>query len=175
MKSRRCHIVKLSFTDEGAKSAVMKLGMGIMVMAGMVSFAASARAEEPVRALEIPLPTLTTADAAGEPEWYRKFSFSSETSRESLLTSGPASDWGLAWEQGERWLISIDRTLREEQMPLSPYPRDELSAGAMFRITPNLSFGGEVSVGADTLDTSKLNENGEPMEAGIRLRSAFKF
>lgn len=153
----------------------MKFGLGLWVVASLVSVAASANAEEPVRVGGIALPAQTSADAAGEPEWYRKFSFAQEQGRESLLTAGPAADWGLSWEQGERWLISIDRTLREDSVAPSPYPREEMSAGAMFRVTPNLSFGGEVSVGAETLDRNALSEAGEPVEAGIRLRSAFKF
>ena len=62
-------------------------------------------------------------------------------------------------------------TSRDERSPLA---REEMRAGANFRITPRISVGGEFSIGADELDdTTKWQE--QQLEAGIRLRSAFKF
>lgn len=122
------------------------------------------------------MPAITSADAAGEPEWYKRFSFTADDGAEFLLAPSPAESWGLSWTQGSRWLISIDRTRREAGLAnFLPYPRDEVSAGAMFQISPRLSVGGELSVGADSLDAESLGQTDEAVEAGIRLRSAFKF
>ena len=47
-------------------------------------------------------------------------------------------------------------------------------AEAQFRITPRISVGGELSIAAEELDDTTQWEDQE-IEAGIRLRSAFKF
>ena len=66
---------------------------------------------------------------------------------------------------------NLDKVSRTD---LSPLPREEMQAGATFRITPRFSVGGEVSVGADELNDTSTWESRE-VEAGIRLKSAFKF
>ena len=50
----------------------------------------------------------------------------------------------------------------------------EMMAEAEFRITPRISVGGELTIGAEELDDTGQWEDQE-IEAGIRLRSAFKF
>jgi hypothetical protein len=47
-------------------------------------------------------------------------------------------------------------------------------AEAEFRITPRISVGGELTIGANELDDTRQWEE-QQIEAGIRLRSAFKF
>ena len=47
-------------------------------------------------------------------------------------------------------------------------------AEAEFRITPRLSVGGELTIRAEEFDEASTWEEQE-IEAGIRLRSAFKF
>ena len=49
-----------------------------------------------------------------------------------------------------------------------------MMAEAQFRITPRLSVGGELTIAAEELDDASRWEDQE-IEAGIRLRSAFKF
>ena len=155
----------------------MKQAAGLFIL-GAMALHASAMAEQQAVSPEIQMPTQTSADLKGEPEWFRKFSFSSDDTVGTgvLLTPAPSDTWGLSWDQGERWSITVDRTLRRDQLLLSPLPREEMSASAMFKLTPRLSFGGEVSVGAESLNTDKLADPAEgEVEAGIRLRSAFRF
>ena len=49
-----------------------------------------------------------------------------------------------------------------------------MMAEAEFRITPRISVGGELTIGADEINDTARWEDQE-IEAGIRLRSAFKF
>jgi len=70
--------------------------------------------------------------------------------------------------------VSVDKFTR---LGTSPLPREEVQAGASFKITPRFSVGGEVSIRADELN--ELNDSArwenQDVEAGIRLKSAFKF
>ncbi len=50
-----------------------------------------------------------------------------------------------------------------------------MRAGAEFRITPRISVGGSLSVGSNSFDETLAQFEGEEIETGIRLRSAFKF
>ncbi|MEO0467676.1 MAG: NtrZ family periplasmic regulatory protein, partial [Pseudomonadota bacterium] len=79
--------------------------------------------------------------------------------------------FNLAWINGDRWSLSLDLTSREEGSAL---PREEMMAEAEFRITPRISVGGELTIGAEEFDDTAQWEDQE-IEAGIRLRSAFKF
>jgi hypothetical protein len=148
----------------------------IALTAGIALFAPSALAQTMEGLAPVEMPVETTADAKGEPEWFREFSFASDAGNEMLLTPGSEKAWGLSFGSGERWSITVDRKSRDSLTEVNPLPREEFSAGAMFRLTPRFSVGGEVKVGADTLDVEEFTLSGEDeVEAGIRLRSAFKF
>jgi hypothetical protein len=154
----------------------MKRANSIALTAGLALFAPSALAQAVEELAPVEMPAETSADAKGEPEWFREFSFASDAGTEMLLTPGSEDNWGLSFGSGERWSITVDRKSRDALTEMAPLPREEFSAGAMFRLTPRFSFGGEVKVGADSLDVEELSLNGEEeVEAGIRLRSAFKF
>ena len=117
------------------------------------------------------------SEVQGEPAWFRQFSFASDEDLAGTLISPSSEDrWGLSFGSGERWSITIDRTSRDSFGEVRLQPKEEFSAGAMFKLTPRFSVGGEVNVGGETLDVEQLTSDGdEEMEAGIRLRSAFKF
>ncbi len=140
----------------------------------MVSFASfgclalPAMAEQDVP--EMPAPTIAETDQA-EPEWFQKFSFSSDDVNSPVWQTAPAQTFNLAWIKGDRWSLSLDLTSREGDSPL---PREEMLAEAQFRITPRISVGGELTIAAEELDDTTQWEDQE-IEAGIRLRSAFKF
>ena len=80
-------------------------------------------------------------------------------------TSAAQSEWYRQFAQAKPASSRTD---------LSPLPREEMQAGATFKITPRFSVGGEVSVGTDELNDTSTWESRE-VEAGIRLKSAFKF
>jgi len=116
-----------------------------------------------------------SADAEPQPDWYRQFTLNAPTTRievpDSALQSEPDTDLRLEWRQTGRWQFSVDLRSRPGQSPL---PREEMSAGATFSITPRISIGGDVSLGAEELN-GPAALSGEELETGIRLRSAFKF
>jgi len=119
---------------------------------------------------EMPAPSMSETDQA-EPDWFQKFSFNTADIETPVWQSRPSQTFNLAWIQGTRWSLSLDLTSRDEESPL---PREEMLAEAEFRITPRISVGGELSIAAEELDNTAQWEDQE-IEAGIRLRSAFKF
>jgi len=119
---------------------------------------------------EMPAPSISETDQA-EPDWFQKFSLSGANLESPAWQSSPSQTFNLAWIKGDRWSLSLDLTSRGEDSPL---PREEMLAEAEFRITPRISVGGELTIGAEELDDTAQWEDQE-IEAGIRLRSAFKF
>ena len=121
------------------------------------------------------VPALTAPSIAeteqAEPDWFQQFTFSSRDIETTLLQTEPSKSFNLAWVKGDRWSLSVDLTSRDKRSHL---PREEMSAGAEFRITPRISIGGELRIGANDLEETILWEE-QQIEAGIRLRSAFKF
>ena len=119
---------------------------------------------------EMPAPTISETDQA-EPDWFQKFSLNGANLDSPAWQSSPSQTFNLAWIKGDRWSLSLDLTSRGEGSPL---PREEMMAEAEFRITPRISVGGELTIGAEELDDTAQWED-QDIEAGIRLRSAFKF
>ena len=132
------------------------------------SLALPAMAEQDVP--EMPAPTISETDRA-EPEWFQTFNFGSTDFTAPIWEGAETQTFSLAWINGNRWSLSFDLTSREDGSPL---PREEMMAEAQFRITPRLSVGGELTIAAEELDDASRWEDQE-IEAGIRLRSAFKF
>ena len=120
---------------------------------------------------ELSPPTAAETDDA-EPDWYRQFTLSAPSDEAPIWQSRPSKEVKLAWVKGDKWHLSVDLTSRPEDSPL---PREEMRAGAEFRITPRISVGGSLSVGANELNGAFDQLQDEAIETGIRLRSAFKF
>jgi opacity protein-like surface antigen len=139
------------------------------------AFAAPALAQ--VRASEdairIEAPTLSETPSA-RAEWYRQFSETKAADARPQWQAEPSQDFSMRLGGNSRWELSVDKFTR---LGLSPLPREEVQAGATFKITPRFSVGGEVSIRADELnelnDASRWEK--QDVEAGIRLKSAFKF
>ncbi|MDJ0922443.1 MAG: hypothetical protein QNI84_15040 [Henriciella sp.] len=131
-----------------------------------IAFPAMAQNDVP----EMPVPSLAETEQA-QPDWYQQFTFSSTDISSPVWEAEPAQTFSLAWVKGDRWSVSVDMTSRETTSPL---PAEEMSVGSDFRITPRISVGGELSFGSnDAVNINDLNQ--QDIEAGIRLRSAFKF
>ena len=120
--------------------------------------------------IEIEAPKISETDLAA-PEWFNSFTQFSGADESPIWHLRPERDISLSWQKGKRWSLSIDLKTRDENSPL---PREEMRAGATFSLTPRLSVGGEVSLGANELDESAIWEE-QQLETGIRLQSAFKF
>lgn len=144
----------------------MRLLMISLVALGGLALPAMADQDVP----EMPAPTISETDRA-EPEWFQTFNFGSNDFTSPIWEGAESHTFSLAWINGNRWSLSFDLTSREDGSPL---PREEMMAEAQFRITPRLSVGGELTIGAEELDDASRWEDQE-IEAGIRLRSAFKF
>lgn len=144
----------------------MRSLLASVLVFGGLAFPAMADQDVP----DIPAPTMSETEQA-EPDWFQKFSFTSSDIETPIWQSRPSQTFNLAWIKGNRWSLSLDLTSRDEESPL---PREEMLAEAEFRITPRISVGGELSIAAEELDDTAQWEDQE-LEAGIRLRSAFKF
>lgn len=135
-------------------------------------FALPAAAQERVGpdAIRVDIPTRSeTAEA--RTEWYRQFSEGRPPETRLEWQAEPNYDFSVQIGQNSRWQLNLDKVTRPDDSPL---PREEVHAGATFRITPRLSVGGEVRIGTDETDSSRRWESQE-VETGIRLKSAFKF
>lgn len=120
---------------------------------------------------DVPAPSVSETEEA-EPDWYRQFTLSTPSDEAPIWQSRPSKEVRLAWVKGDKWHLSVDLTSRPDDSPL---PREEMRAGAEFRITPRISVGGTLSLGANELDGALNELQDEEIETGIRLRSAFKF
>ncbi|MFN4183192.1 MAG: NtrZ family periplasmic regulatory protein [Hyphomonas sp.] len=120
--------------------------------------------------IRVEAPTLSETNSARS-EWYRQFSEGKPPESRLQWQAEPNQDFSVQIGKDSRWQLNLDKVTRPGQTYL---PREEVQAGATFRITPRLSVGGEVRIGAEELDSSNRWENQE-VEAGIRLKSAFKF
>ncbi len=104
-------------------------------------------------------------------EWYRNFTADMSLDNKPAWQAEPTDDQSFRFGANTRWQLKLDMLKRPSNSPL---PSEEMKAGATFRVTPRLSVGGEVSVGADKLN-NKLRWEDEGLETGVRLKSAFKF
>ncbi|MEP1144489.1 MAG: NtrZ family periplasmic regulatory protein [Henriciella sp.] len=144
----------------------MRTLMVSLVALGGLALPAMAQQDMP----EMPAPTMSETDLA-QPDWFQTFNFSGSDFNAPIWQTAPSQTFNLAWIKGDRWSLSLDLTSRDDGSPL---PREEMMAEAEFRITPRISVGGELTIGAEELDDTAQWEDQE-IEAGIRLRSAFKF
>lgn len=115
-------------------------------------------------------PTIAETEEA-KPDWYQQFTIPDRTDLAPDWQTQTEDRLELQWLKGEQWSLSINLTTRYDDSVL---PREEMQAGAEFQLTPRITLGGEVSIGAEELDDTTAWEN-QDMQTGIRLRSAFKF
>ena len=126
----------------------MKSGLvlSLMLFSAVLAMPAMADPAMAETAMNVDAPSLSESKAA-EADWYRQFG------------------------RNARWQLNLDMLTRPNSSPL---PREQMQAGATFRVTPRFSVGGEVSLGAERLNDSTQWEESQ-VETGIRLKSAFKF
>ena len=152
----------------------MRLGLMLSCVISMTALALPAAAQEDSHApaVTVEAPQLSETQAGGI-DWYRQFAFSKPSEARPVWQAEPTEDVSMQFSGSDRWEFSLDR-LSRPTAAVSPLPREEMQAGATFKITPRFSVGGEVSVGADDLKAVSQWEDRE-VETGIRLKSAFKF
>lgn len=151
----------------------MKLGVAIPVLAMMTALAmpAAAQAVSDVDPLRMSAPTISETQAA-QSEWYRQFALSKPSDAQPVWQAEPTEDFSMQFGVDSRWQLNVDKLSRPDYSPL---PREEVQAGASFRVTPRFSVGGEVSVGSSDKSKDSLQWEDSGVETGVRLKSAFKF
>ena len=150
----------------------MKPGLilSITLISAMLALPAMADPVVPDDVLTVQAPSLSESKAA-EADWYRQFAQPKPADTKPVWQPEPTDDFSVQFGGNTRWQLNLDMLTRPNSSPL---PREQMQAGATFRVTPRFSVGGEVSVGAERLnDTSQWEDS--QLETGIRLKSAFKF
>tara|TARA_R110000782_G_scaffold106419_1_gene194642 strand:+ start:620 stop:1072 length:453 start_codon:yes stop_codon:yes gene_type:complete len=150
----------------------MKPGLilSVTLISAMLALPAMADPVVPDDVLTVQAPSLSESKAA-EADWYRQFAQPKPADAKPVWQPEPTDDFSVQFGGNARWQLNLDMLTRPNSSPL---PREQMQAGATFRVTPRFSVGGEVSVGAERLnDTSQWEDS--QLETGIRLKSAFKF
>jgi len=133
-----------------------------------LSVGLTAQADQNVTPISVP--SIAETEQA-KPDWYQQFTIPDRTDLAPDWQTQPQDRLELQWLKGDQWSLSINLTTRYDDSVL---PREEMQAGAEFQLTPRITLGGEVSIGAEELDDTAAWES-QDMQTGIRLRSAFKF
>lgn len=121
---------------------------------------------------------LTTQSGADQASPRLNFGLSKSTEERPLLPVAPIEkdQVELLWKPGAKWGITLDLTSRSDNQIL---PREEMSAGAYYQVTPRFRFGGGVTVKGDSLSSSLTDPRSDfkpdVAEATVRVESAFSF
>ena len=97
----------------------------------------------------------------------------------SLMPIGPVAkdQLELKWKPAGNWDVTLDLTSRAQN---DLFPREEVTAGIGYQVTPRFRLGGGVTVKGDSLAASLSNpaqnfgREGNT-EASVRIESAFSF
>jgi hypothetical protein len=152
----------------------MRLGLLLTcaISATVLALPAAAQEDSRVPSVTVEAPQLSETQA-GKVDWYRQFAVSKPIEARPVWQAEPSEDVSMQFTGSDRWEFRIDK-LSRPSANISPLPRQQMQAGATFKITPRFSVGGEVSVGADDLNAVSTWEDRD-VETGVRLKSAFKF
>ena len=150
----------------------MKSGfvLSLTLIAAALALPAAADQIVPADVMKVEAPSLSESKAA-QADWYRQFAQAKPVETKPTWQPEPTDDFSVQFGGNARWQLNLDMLTRADSSPL---PREQMQAGATFRVTPRFSVGGEVSVGAESLNDTSQWES-QQVETGIRLKSAFKF
>jgi len=100
----------------------------------------------------------------------------------SLLQVGPIlrDEVELTWKPANNWGVTLDLTSRSSNaLPAQLFPREEVTAGVTYQLTPRFRLGGGVTVKGDSVAESLSDPatrfGKEGSEASVRIESAFSF
>lgn len=99
-------------------------------------------------------------------------------SERSLLPVAPIArdQVELKWKPADNWDVTLDLTSRAQN---DLFPREEVTAGVNYQVTPRFRLGGGVTVKGDSVAASLSNPAAnfgrEGTEASVRIESAFSF
>jgi hypothetical protein len=104
------------------------------------------------------------------------------TSEQSLLPVGPITkdELELTWKPANNWDVTLDLTSRSPNaLPSQLFPREEVTAGVTYQVTPRFRLGGGVTVKgnslAESLSDPATRFGRQGSEASVRIESAFSF
>jgi hypothetical protein len=106
---------------------------------------------------------------------------SKDEAERTLLPVGPIAkdSVALSWKPDSNWDVTLDLTSRQPNgLPNQLFPREEVTAGVSYQVTPRFRLGGGVTVRGDSLADSLSNPAAigrEGSEASVRIESAFSF
>lgn len=106
--------------------------------------------------------------------------FSKGGTEKTLLPVAPIQkdSLELTWQPASKWGLTLDLTSRA---PNELFPREEMTAGVTYQVTPRFRFGGGVTVKGDSLaqslsnPTQNFSNAKDGSEASVRIESAFSF
>ena len=127
----------------------MKSGLvlSLMLFSAVLAMPAMADPAMAENAMNVDAPSLSESKAA-EADWYRQFARPKPADNKPVWQPEPTDDFSVQFGRNTRWQLNLDMLTRPNSSPL---PREQMQAGATFRVTPRFSVGGEVSLGAERL------------------------
>lgn len=128
-----------------------------------------------------PKTSLTTTQQQASPSLNLGLGFSKGGTERTYLPLAPIQkdELALSWQPASKWGLTLDLTSRSQNDFL---PREEVTAGVTYQVTPRFRFGGGVTVRGDSLaqslsspGTTNFSNAKDGAEASVRIESAFSF
>lgn len=124
---------------------------------------------------------LTSTEQQASPSLNLGLGFSKGGTERTLLPLAPIQkdELALTWQPASKWGLTLDLTQRSQN---DFFPREEMTAGVTYQVTPRFRFGGGVTVRGDSLaqslsspGTTNFSNAKNGAEASVRIESAFSF
>lgn len=161
----------------------MRFSASIFCLAATLAAApafAQAKPAQPAQPLAQGTRPAAAADAKA-PGFTFGLDLNKDESERTLLPVGPIAkdSVALSWKPDNNWDVTLDLTSRQPNgLPQQLFPREEVTAGVTYQVTPRFRLGGGVTVRGDSLADSLSNPAAigrEGSEASVRIESAFSF
>jgi hypothetical protein len=128
---------------------------------------------------QAPKAGLTSTDQPS-PQLNLGFGINRGGTERTLLPVAPIQkdELALSWKPTNNWGVTLDLTTRSQNQL---FPREEMSAGVTYQVTPRFRFGGGVTVKGNSLAESlsspatNFARDKADTEASVKIESAFSF
>ena len=159
----------------------MRISASIFCLAATLAAAPAFAQAKPAAAPTQPIAQGSDAKAPAQGGFTFGVGLSKDQAERTLLPVGPIQkdQLALTWKPASNWDVTLDLTSRSpNDLPSQLFPREEVSAGVSYQVTPRFRLGGGVTVKGDALADSLTNPAAiarEGNEASVRIESAFSF
>ena len=159
----------------------MRISASIFCLAATLAAAPAFAQAKPAAAPTQPVAQGSSAKAPTQSGFTFGVGLSKDQSERTLLPVGPIAkdSVALSWKPASNWDVTLDLTSRSaNDLPSQLFPREEVSAGVSYQVTPRFRLGGGVTVKGDALADSLSNPAAigrEGNEASVKIESAFSF